>query len=127
MSYGGCKSVTFLFKSYQNNLTPLFVASERGHLAVVQTLLGAGADINIATINDDVSNVPILYHFIYRFVLHVHTFTCIICMYCCTCTCMCLYDRIHCKTFQIMQNFENQEIWRYFGHAQTYISYLMRY
>ena len=40
-----------LFRSltpYQNNTTPLYVASEKGHHDVVRTLLGAGADVNIA-------------------------------------------------------------------------------
>ena len=37
------------FTSYQNNTTPLYVASYDGHHVVVQTLLGAGADVNIAT------------------------------------------------------------------------------
>ena len=32
----------------QNNSSPLFMASQKGHHDVVQTLLGAGADINIA-------------------------------------------------------------------------------
>ena len=36
-------------------MTPLFMASEEGHHDVVQTLLGAGADVNIAT--SDVSDV----------------------------------------------------------------------
>ena len=36
------------FTSYQDNATPLFVASQIGHHFVVQTLLGAGADVNIA-------------------------------------------------------------------------------
>ena len=31
---------------YQNNATPLFVASEKGHHDVVQSLLAAGADVN---------------------------------------------------------------------------------
>ena len=33
---------------YQINVTPLFVASQKGHHDVVQSLLGAGADVNIA-------------------------------------------------------------------------------
>ena len=39
---------------YQTNTTPLYVASEKGHHDVVQTLLGAGADVNIA--RSDVSS-----------------------------------------------------------------------
>ena len=33
---------------YQYNATPLFAASEKGHHDVVQSLLGAGAEVNIA-------------------------------------------------------------------------------
>ena len=36
-------------------MTPLFVASQNGHHDVVQTLLGAGAGVNIA--RSDVSDV----------------------------------------------------------------------
>ena len=36
-------------------MTPLYVASYEGHHDVVQTLLGAGAGVNIAT--SDVSDV----------------------------------------------------------------------
>ena len=37
------------FNPYQDNKTPLYVASEKGHHGVVLSLLGAGADVNIAT------------------------------------------------------------------------------
>ena len=43
------------FTSYQNNATPLYIGSQNGHHVVVQTLLGAGADVNIA--RSDVSHV----------------------------------------------------------------------
>ena len=33
---------------YQDNETPLFAASKKGHHDVVQSLLGAGAEVNIA-------------------------------------------------------------------------------
>ena len=38
-----------------DNTTPLFMVFKNGHYGVVQTLLGAGADVNIAT--SDVSDV----------------------------------------------------------------------
>ena len=40
---------------YQINATPLYVASQNGHHDVVQTLVGAGADVNIA--RSDVSDM----------------------------------------------------------------------
>ena len=43
-----------VFIPYQDNTTPLFMASQEGHQDVVQSLLGAGADVNTAT--SDVSN-----------------------------------------------------------------------
>ena len=43
------------FFPYQNNATPLYIASENGHHDVVQSMLGAGADVNTAT--SHVSNV----------------------------------------------------------------------
>ena len=36
------------FNPYQDNFTPLYVASQKGHHGVVLSLLGAGADMNIA-------------------------------------------------------------------------------
>ena len=39
----------------QDNATPLYMACSKGHPDVVQTLLGARADVNIAT--SDVSDV----------------------------------------------------------------------
>ena len=36
------------FSPYQDNKTPLYVASENGYHDGVKTLLGAGADVNIA-------------------------------------------------------------------------------
>ena len=47
------------FSSYQTSGTPLYVASRKGHHEVVLSLLGAGADVNIA--RSDVSNVMINY------------------------------------------------------------------
>ena len=43
------------FTSYQDNTTPLYMACENGHRDVVQTLLGADADVNIT--RSDVSDV----------------------------------------------------------------------
>ena len=45
----------YFFTPYQGNATPLYVASLNGHHDVVQTLVGAGADVNIAT--SDVSDM----------------------------------------------------------------------
>ena len=42
------------FNPYQYNRTAVYVASEEGHHGVVLSLLGAGADINIATSVSDV-------------------------------------------------------------------------
>ena len=36
------------FILYQTNTTPLYMASQEGHHDVVQSLLAAGADVNIA-------------------------------------------------------------------------------
>ena len=38
----------YTFNPYQNNITPLYMACYNGHHDVVQTLVGAGADVNIA-------------------------------------------------------------------------------
>ena len=47
--------VSDAFVPYQTNATPLYIASQEGRHDVVQTLLGAGADMNIA--RSVVSNV----------------------------------------------------------------------
>ena len=41
------------FTSYQDNTTPLYVASKEGHHDVVKTLLGAGADVNTTSVVSD--------------------------------------------------------------------------
>ena len=38
----------YQFTAYQDNATPLFIASQSGHNDVVKILLGAGADLNTA-------------------------------------------------------------------------------
>ena len=45
----------YSFTPYQDNATPLYMASQEGHYDVVQTLVRAGADVNIAT--SDVSDM----------------------------------------------------------------------
>ena len=51
---------------YQVNATPLCVASQGGHHDVVQSLLGAGAEVNIAALN--VSDVTCVHR------VHVHVY-----------------------------------------------------
>ena len=69
--HGCMRSILFdvfcSFTSYQNNATPLYWASENGHHDVVQTLLGADADVNIAT--SDVSHV-MFYYYIHKMCTH---------------------------------------------------------
>ena len=43
------------FNPYQDNRTAVYMASQEGHHSVVLSLLGAGADVNIA--ESDVSDV----------------------------------------------------------------------
>ena len=49
-----CIRMRLFFIPYQDNTTPLYVASRKGHHDVVQSLLGAGADMNTA--RSDVSH-----------------------------------------------------------------------
>ena len=49
-----CIRMRLFFIPYQDNTTPLYVASQQGHHDVVHTLLGAGADVNVA--ESDVSH-----------------------------------------------------------------------
>ena len=69
--HGYMRSVLFdvfcSFTSYQDNATPLYVASEKGHHDVVQTLLGAGADVNMA--RSVVSHV-MFYYYIHKMSTH---------------------------------------------------------
>ena len=57
------------FTPYQKNTTPLYVASKEGHHDAVQTLLGAGADVNITT--SDVSDV-MFYNLLHVVYVHNH-------------------------------------------------------
>ena len=50
---------------YQNNTTPLYVASQEGHHDIVQNLLGAGAEVNTTT--SDVSDMT----YVHRVHMHV--------------------------------------------------------
>ena len=61
------------FTSYQDNRTALYWASCRGHKDVVQTLLGAGADVNIA--RSDVSYVMFYYYIVHSYVLIISMIT----------------------------------------------------
>ena len=68
-SYMTCMfDLFYSFTPYQDNATPLYVASRKGHHDVVQTLVGAGADVNIATSVSDM-------------VLHVCSYTCTLTSY----------------------------------------------
>ena len=40
----------------QNGLSPVYVASQEGHTDVVELLVQAGADIHLATTDDEVSD-----------------------------------------------------------------------
>ena len=53
--------ICFAFISSKNKVTPLYVASQNGHYGVVQSLLAAGADVNIAS---SVSDVMLIFFFI---------------------------------------------------------------
>ena len=51
---------------YQDNTTVLYIASQNGNHDVVQSLLGAGAEVNIATSDvSDVSSVHRAHVYIY--------------------------------------------------------------
>ena len=58
--YEQCMFIMFcFFNPYQDNTTAVYMASQEGHHGVVLSLLGAGADINIAA--SDVSDVMFLF------------------------------------------------------------------
>ena len=54
-----CIEPSCFVPSLQDNTTPLYVASEKGHHEVVQSLLAAGADVN-KPFMPSVSNVMLL-------------------------------------------------------------------
>ena len=64
---------------FQDNATPLCIASQKGRHDVVQSLLGAGADVNTA--RSDVSNetsIVLAIHIlkVYWYRIGFHTLTC---------------------------------------------------
>ena len=50
---------------FQNNATPLYIASQKGHHEVVQSLLGAGADVNTARSVSNETSIVLAIHIKY--------------------------------------------------------------